>query len=81
MRSIRNFNATSDERVKSLSDKYDGLNEDELMAELLKSVSSAKADGSFSPEKLDEFVGFVSGSLDEQSLARLKQLVNMIKNN
>lgn len=80
MRSIRDFNAQkSADTDKDLSRKYDGLSEDELMSELMRTASAAKADGSFSPEQLDEFVAFMSSSLDEQSLERLKALVRMIK--
>ena len=49
------------------------------MRELMKNVAAAKSDGSFSPEQLDEFAAFVSPSLDEQSRARLAELINMIK--
>ena len=66
--------------VQDLAAKYAGKSEAELINTLMQTVNSAKADGSFSAESLDEFVGFVSPGLDEQARARLMGLVNMIKN-
>lgn len=83
MRSIKDYKPEPEnnaDAVSELSGKYDGLSQDELMSELFRTVSSAKSDGTFSAAQLDEFVGFVSPSLDEQSSARLRELVKMIKN-
>ena len=66
--------------VDSLASKYSGKSEEELMGLLMQSVSAARANGSFSEETLDEFVGFVSPELDERTRSRLVSLVNMIKN-
>ncbi|MCH5165845.1 MAG: hypothetical protein J1G01_05535 [Clostridiales bacterium] len=89
MRSIKDHGRISGEtfennenqkaQTAALMEKYAGKSESELMHALLKSVTAAKSDGSFSSEQLDEFVGFVSPSLDESSRERLISLVRMIK--
>lgn len=84
MQSIKNFNGevgcgtNVSFKTDGLS-KYEGMNEVQLLAELKKNVDTAKNDGSFSIERLDEFVEFASASLDEKSKERLVELVNMIK--
>ena len=89
MRSIRDFKPQNDKKADAVSSqntadelyaKYSGYSENQLMSELMHAVSPARADGPFSPEQLDEFVGFVSPNLDEQSLEKLRALVEMIKN-
>lgn len=65
--------------VKSAAGKYDGMNEEQLMSELVRTVAAEKQNGTFSAATLDEFVSFVSPSLDERSRARLNELVRMIK--
>ncbi len=89
MRSIRDFKPQNDKNAADASAsanaadglyaKYADYSESELMSELMRAVSSARSDGSFSPEQLDEFVGFVAPSLDEQSLAKLRALVETVK--
>ena len=81
MRSIKNM-SEGDVGAKSDGDimkKYEGMNETELMSALMRNVAEAKSDGSFSESQLDEFVAFVSSSLDEASRERLTELVKMIK--
>ena len=82
MKSIRDFSEKKEEPtsvVPTSSDKYAGMDKNELMNELTASVAAAKADGSFSAATLDEFVAFVSPSLAEQSRKRLEELVAVIK--
>lgn len=82
MKSIRDKNntATDKEAVENAASKYDGMNEEQLLGELYKSVAAEKQNGTFSASTLDEFVSFVSPSLDEKARARLTELVRMIKN-
>ena len=80
MKSIRdksvNNNSVDASDVKSTMGKYDGMNEEQLMTELFRSVAAEKQNGTFSAATIDEFV---SPSLDEKSRARLNELVSMIK--
>ena len=83
MKSIRdksaNNNSVDASDVKSTIGKYDGMNEEQLMTELFRSVAAEKQNGTFSAATIDEFVSLVSPSLDEKSRARLNELVRMIK--
>ncbi|MDE6402075.1 MAG: hypothetical protein K2L54_05610 [Clostridiales bacterium] len=91
MRSIKNYTPSDTKgsvgksdiksEAATLSQKYAGKSESELMHELMQTVTAAKSDGSFSAQRLDEFVEFVSPSLDDESRARLSHLVSMIKGN
>ena len=85
MRSLKGFKGegVSAEQSESVTppqaSKYEGMSEAQLMSELMKNVSAAKSNGSFSADQLDEFVAFVSPNLDESSRKRLSELVSMIK--
>ena len=81
MRQLKNFKAStsSADDVTDAFKKYDGMKESDLMSELMKKVSSAKSDGSFSASQLDEFVRLMSPQLDDAQKRRLKELVEMIK--
>ncbi|MDE7464060.1 MAG: hypothetical protein K2M48_03430 [Clostridiales bacterium] len=77
MRQLKNYKA-ADKTVDAA--KYEGMSEGELMGELMKNVSAAKANGSFSADQLDDFARFVSPNLDERSRKKLTELINAIKN-
>lgn len=87
MKSIRDFKPEEkkkseiDETAHELYEKYSGLSEDQLMTELMRAVASGRRDGTFSESQLDEFVGFVSPSLDDDARKKLENLVKTIKNN
>ncbi len=78
MRQLKNFKA-EDHSHSADTSKYEGMSEGELISELMKNVSSAKNNGTFSAEQIDDFVRFVSPNLDDASRKRLAELVNMIK--
>lgn len=86
MRRLKDYKAdarrpveASAESVDRAAAKYSGMNENELMGELMKSVASAKNDGSFNAAELDEFAAFVSPNLDEDQRKRLAELIRMVK--
>ena len=79
MRQLRNFRAPTKEDIADNAKKYDGMSADQLNDELMRAVSSAKRDGSFSESMLDSFVEFVSPSLDDGARKRLNELVKAIK--
>lgn len=91
MRSIKNHKPSNPEsgggktdikgETDALAQKYAGKSESELIGELMKTATAAKRDGTFSAQQLDEFVQFVSPSLDDESRSRLAYLVGMIKGN
>ncbi len=82
MRELKNYKSGGKHDVDTSApdlSKYDGMSHNQLVAELMRAVASAKSDGSFSQDRIDDFVNFISPELDEASRARLKELVGMIK--
>ncbi len=84
MRQLRNFKSNGGSGSESVQkpeipEKYAGMDENELRSELIRQVASAKSDGTFSPEQIDEFVEIVSPNLDDEARAKLMELVSMIK--
>ncbi len=80
MRQLKNYRATAAASAPD-AHKYEGMSEGELMSELMKNVSAAKNNGTFSADQLDEFAKFVAPSLDEKSRKRLAELIETIKRN
>jgi len=60
--------------------EYSKKSESELMTDLMEEVSKGKADGSFSAEQLEEFIGRVSPMLNETQRERLQKLSLQLKN-
>ena len=54
--------------------QYEGMEEDQLMGELMKNVAQGRQDGSFSEEKLDEFITKVSPMLTQEQRKRLEEI-------
>ncbi len=86
MRRLKDYKADARRHVeasaKSVDEaaaKYSGMNENELMGELMRSVASAKNSGSFDAAELDDFAAFVSPNLDEDQRKRLAELIRMVK--
>lgn len=87
MKQLKNFdlneqatkNDVEDDRfIDDVMGKYKGKNEDELVSELLKAVSAAKEDGSFSVQSLKEFYELVSPHLGELQRNKLADLIRVI---
>ncbi len=80
MRQLKNYKSEESTAADIPSaDKYAGMNESELMAELMKSIAAAKQDGTFSIDELEAFAAFAAPSLDEKAQARLKGIIEAIK--
>lgn len=60
-------------------EKYAGLGEDELVAELAKSVRAARASGTLDRERLEAFTRVVSPHLPPEGRERLKSLIGAIE--
>jgi len=65
--------------VKNQMDALSGKSEDELMNQLMNSITQGKKDGSFTPEMLKSFVKNVSPMLNASQKQRLNQLINKIQ--
>lgn len=79
LKGYRSEKAPTAEQME-LTEKYDGMNQDQLYAELMSKVAAAKREGEFSESMLDDFVAFVSPNLDASARAKLDELVRTIKN-
>ena len=74
MRNLRNFNKnarrdgkTAEQTLKEFGlsgdyEKYAGMDEDGLIAELMKSVREAKANGTYDPAQMQAFIALASPS-------------------
>lgn len=80
MKQLKGYRAAEKPTEQDLTKKYEGLSQDELHAELMRSVAAAKQNGEFSETMLDDFVTFVSPNLDPAARAKLEELVRAIKN-
>ncbi len=83
---IRNFaggrrpeNNNADQPIEEIVKKYEGRSESELMRELMESVASGKKDGSFTDEKLSEFMSKVSPMLNSEQKKRLAEITERLK--
>ncbi len=90
MRNLRNFNKnarrdgkTAEQTLKEFGlsgdyEKYAGMDEDGLIAELMKSVREAKANGTYDPEQMQAFIALASPSLSPEQREKLENVVRLI---
>lgn len=90
MRNLRNFNKnarrdgkTAEQTLKEFGlsgdyEKYAGMDEDGLIAELVKSVREAKANGTYDPEQMQAFIALASPSLSPEQREKLENVVRLI---
>ena len=90
MRNLRNFNKnarrdgkTAEQTLKEFGlsgdyEKYAGMDEDGLIAELMKSVREAKANGTYDPAQMQTFIALASPSLSPEQREKLENVVRLI---
>ena len=90
MRNLRNFNKnarrdgkTAEQTLKEFGlsgdyEKYAGMDEDGLIAELMKSVREAKANGTYDPAQMQAFITLASPSLSPEQREKLENVVRLI---
>lgn len=90
MRNLRNFNKnarrdgkTAEQTLKEFGlsgdyEKYAGMDEDGLIAELMKSVREAKSNGTYNPEQMQAFIALASPSLSPEQREKLENVVRLI---
>ena len=90
MRNLRNFNKnarrdgkTAEQTLKEFGlsgdyEKYADMDEDGLIAELMKSVREAKANGTYDPEPLNAIIALASPSLSPEQREKLENVVRLI---
>lgn len=90
MRNLRNFNKnarrdgkTAEQTLKEFGlsgdyEKYAGMDEDGLIAELMKSVREAKANGTYDPAQMQAFIALASPSLSPEQREKIENVVRLI---
>ncbi len=90
MRNLRNFNKnarrdgkTAEQTLKDFGlsgdyEKYAAMDEDGLIAELMKSVREAKANGTYDPAQMQAFIALASPSLSSEQREKLENVVRLI---
>lgn len=89
MRNLRGYNGKSnanktEEILKNFgiknesAQKYAGLNEDELVEELIKSVRESKRNGTFNEAGMQAFVSAVSPRLSPEKREKLQNIIRVI---
>lgn len=84
MRQLRNFdgrnhygkpNRSQEELVQEAMQKYGGLDENALLAQLNRQVAASKANGTFNPAEVLEFASRISPMLSEAQREKLADLL------
>ena len=78
-RKNRPTNDESKEDLKKTAERYAEKSDAELLGDILKAVQKEKAEGTYSDQKLREFVEKVSPMLTTEQRTRLMQVIKMIK--
>ncbi len=83
MKRLSNFSIKNDDNaaVSDVIGKYGDMNESELMEELLKVASKAKADGTLNEQTLKNFEKVVVPYLNESQKEKLSKLISVISLN
>lgn len=64
---------------KSVVDKYSGMNESQLMSEMIKVAATSKANGTLNDAELENFYNQMSPMLTVEQRKKLKALINTLK--
>ena len=65
--------------IKEKFEKYQNMNQTELINELLKESNIQKQKGNLDEKKLDEIKNSLSPLMDEEQKNRLNELINMLR--
>ena len=74
---IKDFKTqNNEEQVKQTYDKYKNFSQDQLMQELLKTVSIQKQNGTFDKQQLTSTLSLIMPSLTKEQQERIQALLN-----
>lgn len=82
MKQLKDFcesDALDEDVVEEVTEKYRGKSEPELVEELITLVENGRRNGTFSDERLEEFIAIASPRLDENGKKRLMELATLIR--
>ena len=66
--------------ITKLATKYNGASENELLAAIVKEAEKGKRNGSLSNKELDNFGAILAPLLDGGKKAKLKKVIEQLKN-
>ena len=83
MKSLRNFknedfNSSDNPALSEALKKYGNMGEDELINQLLVSVRSSRANGTYNPSQMDAYVEMLKPHITAQQYEKLKNIVHII---
>lgn len=67
------------EDIMAQARQYDGMGENQLMGELMKNIAKGREDGSFSQEKLNDFIAKVSPMLTPDQAKKLEEIKGKLR--
>lgn len=71
--------ASPEQKARQTYEKYKDKSEKEIEEELMDAVRKQTASGKFDPESLERFYATASAMLTNEQRARMRQLIDMIK--
>jgi len=74
----KNPHNLSDETMKTLN-HYSGMNESQLMSELMSQVAKGRGEGTLNNSDLDKFVGQAQAFLSPEQNERMKSIIEGLK--
>ena len=73
-------NKVTEEEIRNTAKAYEGKNEDELLADILRVAKENKAKGTLSAEQLKDFEARVAPILNAEQRERLRKVLGMLGN-
>ena len=83
MKQLRNFsaggsNSSDGDALSEAMKKYGNMGEDELINQLLVSVRSSRANGTYNPSQMASYVEMLKPHITSQQYEKLKNIVHII---
>lgn len=67
------------EDIDNLIDRFQNMNETELITEVFRIINQKKQNGTFDPNDIDKIASVISPLLDDEQRGKMEQLINLIK--
>lgn len=73
------FGSPNPQNLEEQLRRYSTMNEQQLLAELLRSAGGMKANGSLTADELENFYSRAAAFMSTEQLTKLRTLINMLK--
>ena len=74
----KNFDPTTDEGFREAMNKYGGMGENELINQLLQSVRTSRANGTYNPSQMEAYAEILRPHITAEQYEKLKNVINLI---